>query len=153
GLDLARRGNCVDALPLLDEAHHDKPSPEVTAALAGCHVALGDLLAAAALYRQLAVQKPTRSWTWGDHRAHRGAARRADEIAARLPELRLVVDVADASDLQVTVDGRPVSDLTLPIRINPGVLVVIAAFAEDFVPFREELVLAEAEARVVTVVL
>jgi hypothetical protein len=153
GIQLAEKGNCVDAVPLLEEAEARKHTPETAVALAGCLVVLGELVRAADLYDAMARERPQRTWTRRDRAAQRVAGQRDDEVEARVPKIVLEVGRADAPDLQVALDGRPVTDLGVPIRVSPDVKVIIEAFAEGFEPFREELVLAEGEERTVRIAL
>lgn len=153
GLSLAAKGNCVDAVPLLEEAEARRHTPETAVALAGCLVVLGELVRAADLYDAVARERPQRSWTRKDREAQRVAGQRDDEVEARVPKIVLEVDRSDAPDLQVALDGRPVTDLGVPLRVAPDVKVLVEAFAEGFAPFREELVLAEGERRTVRIAL
>lgn len=145
GLLLADQGNCVDAVPLLEEAETKRHAPETAMALAGCLVVLGDLVRASDLYASVARERPRRDWSARDRRVHREAEVRASEVEARVPRLLLEVDRSDAPDLQVAIDGRPVVELGAPIRMAPDTRVVVEAFAEGFRPFREEHVLREGQ--------
>lgn len=153
GVRLAADGNCVDAVPLLEEAEVRRHTPETAVALAGCLVVLGDLVRAADLYDAVARERPQRSWTRADREAQRTAGQRDDEVEARVPKIVLEVDRSDAPDLQVALDGKPIAELGVPLRVPPDVKVRIEAFAEGFAPFQTELVLQEGEKQTVRIAL
>lgn len=153
GVQLAEAGNCVDAVPLLEEAEKKAHTPETAVALAGCLVTLGELLRAADLYDAVARERPKRTWTARDRRAQRIAGQRDDEIEARVPKLRFEIEGEEAADLQVAVDGRPVTDLGKPLRVHPDVKLRIEAFAEGYQPFQRELILREGEEETVRIAL
>jgi len=153
GVELSAAGNCVDAVPLLEEAESARHTPETAVALAGCLVVLGELVRAADIYDAVARERPQRTWTARDRRAQREAGARDDEVEARVARIELGIDRADAADLEITVDGKPITDLGAAVRVAPDVKVVIEAFAEGFLPFHQELLLREGETRVVPVVL
>lgn len=152
GVELAEAGNCVDAVPLLEDAEKKAHAPETAVALAGCLVTLGDLLRAADLYDAVARERQKRTWTAGDRRAQRIAGERDDEIEARVPKILFEID-DDEADLQVAVDGKPIGDLGKPLRVHPDVKIRIEAFAEGHQPFERELILREGEKQTVRIAL
>ncbi len=153
GVGLAEAGNCVDALPLLEEAEARAHTPEIAVALAGCLVNVGDLRRAADLYDAVARERPKRTWTPRDHRAQRVAGQRDDEVEARVPKILFEIEGDEAADLQVAVNGRPVADLGVPLRIESDVTIRVEAFAEGYAPFQRELVLREGEKQTVRIAL
>lgn len=147
GLELAARGDCVHAVPELEKAEATRHAPQSAVALAKCLVAVGELVRASDLYRQVASEPAQKAWTPRDHAAQRTAKREAPAVESRLAHLLVRVDRADAADLQITVDGKPIRDLGKPVRVAPDVKIVVEAFAEGFRPFHEELLMTEGEER------
>ena len=88
GVKLAAEGNCVDAVPLLEEAEVRRHMPQTAVALAGCLVVLGDLVRAADLYDAVARERPQRSWTRADREAQRTAGQRDDCLLYTSPSPR-----------------------------------------------------------------
>jgi hypothetical protein len=58
GLSLAKSGDCVAAAIALERAESEDHRPVTAAALAGCHVALGELVLAHEIYEALAKENP-----------------------------------------------------------------------------------------------
>lgn len=147
GMGLARKGDCVAATPLLEEAELARHRPVVASALAGCYVALGELLRAYELYTAIAEEQPARGWTGDDRRAAAAAGKRAAELDARIPTLALSIPEA-YDDLDVLIDGRSWTDPLEPKRVAPDTAVEIEASAKGTDVFTAKLVLAEGERRV-----
>lgn len=147
GLSLAKRGDCVNAVPELEKAETQRHTPETAVAMAKCLVTLGELVRAADLYQRVASEPALRTWTPRDHTAQKTAKKDAPVVEARVAKLLVRVDRADAADFQISIDGKPIRDLGKPVRVAPDVKVVVEAFAEGFRPVREELILREGEKR------
>lgn len=147
GLALARKGDCVAATPLLEEAELARHRPSTASALAGCYVALGDLLGGAALYHAIAEEEPQRGWTVADRRAAQDAKKKAAEIDARIPTITLSISEA-YEDLDVLINGSSWTDPLAPKQVPPDTEVEIEAQARDTEVFTTKLVLAEGERRV-----
>jgi hypothetical protein len=147
GMGLARKGDCVKATPLLEEAELLRHRPVVASALAGCYVSLGELIKAAELYHAIEDEQPQRGWTAGDRKAVKDAKKKAEEVDARIPTLTL--SIADSyDDLDVTINGKSWSDPLEPKQVAPDTAVVIEANAKGAEPFKRRLVLSEGERRV-----
>lgn len=150
GLQLAKKGDCVAATPLLEEAELARHRPTTATALAGCYVALGELLRAAELYHAVAGEEPQRNWTVADRRAVADAARKAADLDARIPTLTL--SIAEAYEgLDVLINGKSWTDPLEPKQVAPDVAVEIEVQAKDTEVFTESLVLAEGERRVLEI--
>ncbi|MEZ4301175.1 MAG: hypothetical protein R3B70_39935, partial [Polyangiaceae bacterium] len=113
GMALAKKGDCVAATPLLEESELARHRPSVALSLAGCYVALGELIRASELYHAIAAEEPARSWTVADRRAAKAAGPKATEVDARIPTITL--SIAEAyEDLDILLDGRSWTDLLEP---------------------------------------
>lgn len=150
GLGLARKGDCVAATPLLEEAELARHRPVTGSALAGCYVALGELLRASELYRAIAAEEPQRGWTAGDRRAASEAGGKAAEVDARIPTITLSISEA-YEDLDVLINGKSWTDPLEPKQVAPDTAIEIEAQAKDTEVFTTKLVLVEGERRVVDV--
>lgn len=147
GQALAKKGDCVAATPLLEEAELARHRPSVASALAGCYVSLGDLLRAAELYHAIAGEEPARGWTLADRRAAADAKKRAEELDARIPTITLSIPES-YDDLDVLIDGRSWVDPLEPKKVAPDTAVEIEAQARGTEVFKTKLVLPEGERRV-----
>ncbi|NUO50939.1 MAG: hypothetical protein HOV80_18960, partial [Polyangiaceae bacterium] len=118
------------------------------AALARCHVALGDLFLGWEIYDALATEKPARDWTPDDHVAKRGAAKKAEELDERLPRITVKVTPKTVKAL-VQVAGREVEDTAVPVRAPPDEKIEVRVTADGYEPFVKSLVLSEGETRTI----
>ena len=150
GLSLARRGECVKAVPLLEEAELARHRPSTAVPLADCYVALGDLLHAGDLYRAVVAEEPARFWVRTDYNAKKTATAKADEIDARIPTVRFEPD-EDYEDLRVEVSGHLVTDPDAPRQVAADVSVPIVIHAKGFEEFTDKLIFNERERRTVHV--
>lgn len=150
GLGLAKKGDCVNATPLLEEAELARHRPVTASALAGCYVSLGELLKAEELYRAIAEEEPTRGWTASDRRAAAQAKGRAAELDARIPTVTLSIEES-YDDLDVLINGKTWKDPLEPKKVAPDTAVEIEVQAKDTDVFTTKVVLSEGERRVVKV--
>jgi len=150
GLALAKRGDCVKAVPLLEEAElaHHRPSTAVP--LADCYVALGDLLHASELYRAAVTEKPARNWVRADYNAQKSAAQKAEEVDARIPTIRFEPD-DEYDDYEIEVGGHLLEDPGAPQQVSADVSIPIVMRAKGFQDHTDKLVLNERERRTVHV--
>lgn len=147
GQGLARKGDCVAAVPLLEEAELARHRPLVASALAKCYVALGELLKAADLYHAIANEEPARGWSYNDRNAWKEAKKRAVELDARIPTITL--SIPESYDgLDVLLNGKSWVDPLEPKQVAPDTTVEIEAQAKDTEVFTIKLVLAEGERHV-----
>jgi hypothetical protein len=144
GLALAKKGDCVAATPLLEEAELARHRPSTASALAGCYVSLGDLLRAAELYHAIADEEPQRGWTVADRRAAKDAKKKADDVDARIPTITLSIPEA-YENLDVLINGKSWSDPLEPKKVAPDTTVEIEAQAKDTEVYTTKIVLAEGE--------
>jgi hypothetical protein len=151
-ISLAKRGNCAKAVPLLEEVELERHRPSTAEALAGCYASQGELVRAAELYRVTAAEKPVRGWTRDDHNAKYRSKRKAAELDARLPSIKFKV-AEDYEDLEIEIDGRPVTNPNEPRQFLPDTEVTISARAKDKKEIEETLTLSEGERRVFIITL
>lgn len=150
GQGLARKGDCVAAAPLLEEAELARHRPTTASALAGCYVSLGELLRAHELYQAIAEEEPSRGWTVGDRRAAADAKSRASELDARIPTITLSFEES-FDDIDVLINGKSWADPLEPKRVAPDTAVEIEVSAKGTDVFTTRLVLPEGERRTVKV--
>ncbi|HSO00420.1 MAG TPA: hypothetical protein VLS89_19145 [Candidatus Nanopelagicales bacterium] len=145
---LAKRGDCVQAVPLLEEGESKRHRPSSALALADCYVALGELLKAGELYHSIAAEKPGRKYAWWDNAAIERAKKKATALDKRIPTVTFAIEES-YDELEIEVDGRLVRDSTLPFKVPPDVKIVILARAKGYDEMSQEVVLAEGERRIV----
>lgn len=151
GIELAREGDCVAAVPLLERAEAAEHRPSTAAALARCHVALGELLLAHEIWSNLAREKGERSWSSDDRKAHAQAGEEAGRLLERIPTVELELR-PEGVDATVRL-GRRVVDPGLAILAPPDERAVLRIEAEGFATHEEEILLAEGGHRRVVVTL
>lgn len=149
GLLFARRGDCVKAIPYLEEAELARHRPNTAVALAGCYVATGELIRASELYHVVIADKPARYWVRADYNAQKAAKQKAADLDKRIPTLRFRTEI-DYQELEIEVGGHALADVDAEKQIAPDVAVEVVARAKGRKPFRDKLVLTERERRVVT---
>ncbi|NUP08484.1 MAG: hypothetical protein HOW73_20740 [Polyangiaceae bacterium] len=152
GLDLAKSGDCVAAVPLLERAEAEAHRPATAAALADCHVALGELLLAHEIYAALAAEPADRAWDAADKAASARARKTAADLDARIPKVLLTVEPADL-DVEVRVAGVRVHDPSEPIRVPPDEKAEIVVSAKGYATQTSTVLLTEREQKKLRVVL
>lgn len=150
GLDLAKKGDCVNAVPLLEEAELARHKPTTASALAGCYVALGELVRAAEMYHAIAEEEPNKTFTAADRAAVAAAAKKADDLDARIPVVEFKRD-KDYPELEIEVDGVVVGDPDKPRQVPPDTAVIVAVRAAGYQELKQRLVLEEGAHKVVKV--
>lgn len=150
GLAAAKRGDCVTAVPLLEEAELTRHRPSTAVALAECYVSLGELLRATELFHAVAEEQEDRSWTRADREAARRAPGKAKEVDARIPTLQIRI-AETYPGLEVQIDGRDVTDPDKPRQVTPDLGVTVVVRATNRRRFTDKVVLAEGERRVLSV--
>ena len=151
GLSAAKRGDCVTAAPLLEEAELARHRPSTAVPLADCYVALGDLLHAAELYHVVIPEKPARSWGRGDYNAQKSAGKKAEDLDARIPTVRFEPDDEDYEDLHIEVGGHVLADPDVPKQVQADVSIPIVMRAKGYREHTDKLVFNERERRTVRV--
>lgn len=147
GMSLAKKGDCVQAVPLLEEAESKRHRPSSAIALADCYVALGELLRASELYHSIAAEAPGAKYAWWDRAAIQKAKKKAAAVDKRIPTVTFAIEES-YEELEIEVDGRLVRDPSQPFRVPPDVKIVILARAKGYDELSEEVVLAEGERRI-----
>jgi hypothetical protein len=150
GLSLARRGDCVKAVPFLEDAELARHRPSNAVPLADCYVALGDLPRAAELLHVVVAEKPARFWVRTDYNAKKSATKKAEDLDARIPTVRFEPD-DDYDDLEITVGGHVLADPADARQVQPDVSIPIVIRAKGYRDHGDKLVLNERERRVVRV--
>lgn len=150
GVQLAQRGDCPSAVPILEESELARHTPAAAFALAGCYLSVGELMRAAELFHTVALEQPLKTWTRADRDAVAKAPERAAEVDARIPSLRF--DTAEEyPDLEIDVDGHQVENLAKPLKVAPDVGHTIRAQARDYKEHTQKIVVGEGEKKVVKI--
>lgn len=150
GLKLAKDGDCVSAVPILEAAEEAEHRPVTAGALAQCHLALGEILLARDLWRALAEEDRESRWSARDKAAHELAKKRVKELDARIPRIQL--DVAPRPEgLKVTVAGRKIKDLDRPIDVAPDEKISIVVSAKGYRKVEQSVVVSEREIETVSI--
>jgi len=144
GLALARSGDCVGAVPVLERAEAEDHRPATAAALAGCHVALGEILLAHEIYAALASEKASPSWDKEDRAATASAAEKADDLDVRIPKLKLEILPADA-EVEVRIGGRKSREPRGTLRVPADEKAEVVVSASGFKPVTLTVLLSEGE--------
>jgi hypothetical protein len=152
GLELARSGDCVAAVPVLEKAETEGHRPATASALAGCHVALGELVLGFEIYSALASEPEDPGWSSADRAARAHAEGAAAELDARIPRLDLSVAPATA-DYTVRLAGKELGKAKGPLPVPPDEKVELRVEAEGFEPHVESLVLTEGAKKKLSVTL
>ncbi|UQA57900.1 tetratricopeptide repeat protein [Polyangium aurulentum] len=150
GLALAKAGQCVEALPLLEEAEAARHRPSTALVLADCYVNTGELLQAGVLYHMVADEKPTRAHSAADRAAIKAAVRKAREVDARIPTITFLVP-SEYEGVEITLNGDPLERTDEPRKVSPDVTIKVVMRAKGRKERAEELFLAEGERRVIDV--
>lgn len=150
GMALARKGNCVEALPLLEAAEGARHRPETAVGLADCYVKLGALTNAKVLYDVVALEIPERSHTRADRAAMATVRKKLKDLEARIPTLAFTIP-ADYRDVIVKVNDDIVENPSEQHPFDPGDDLVVTISAQDRKTRKETIKLEEREHRVITV--
>ncbi len=150
GVKLARSGDCVAAVPLLEKAETEDHRPVTAAALAGCQLSLGELVLAHEMFDALSRESASPAWSKEDKAAFEQAKLKVDELEPRIPRVILSVKPA-AAVIEVRAGGRKANEPREPIRVPPDEKIDIKITAEGFEPWTLSVVLAEGESKNVAV--
>ncbi|MDI1481348.1 hypothetical protein [Polyangium sp. y55x31] len=143
------RGNFAEALVGFRHAHNASGSPNARIMIGNCLVALGRTAEA---YEEMSAtlrEATKRAETEPKYALTRDAA--AKHVALLESKVgKLVVEVADPSGVEVTVNGSrvPPEKLGVPFAVDPGTVVVAATRADGRSVRREQTVEAGASAQV-----
>lgn len=152
GLELAKSGDCVAAVPVLERAELEDHRPVTAAALARCHIALGELLLAHEIYAALAEEAPDKAWDAADKGAAAEAKKAAKELDTRIPTVNLVLE-PEPDQVEVRVGGRKAADVKSAIRVPPDEKIDIVVKADGYEPATTSILLGEGESKKVVVTL
>lgn len=147
GLALARKGNCVEALPLLESGETARHRPETAVALADCYVKLGALLNAKVLYDVVAVETPERTHTRADRNAMASVRKKLKDLEPRIPTLKFAIP-NDYAHVVIKVNDDVVDNPTEPHPFDPNDDLVVTISADGRHPRTEKISLEEREKRV-----
>jgi hypothetical protein len=150
GLGFARHGDCVKAVPFLEEAELARHRPSNAVPLADCYVALGDLPRAAELYHVVAAEKSARFWVRTDYNAQKSSTTKAADLDARIPTVRFDLD-DDYEELEIELGGHVLADPTEPKQVQSDVSIPVVMRAKGYVTRKDKLVFNERERRKVLV--
>lgn len=142
GFDLLQAGEHRRAIKLFTEAEKHYHAPTITLLMAEAHTQLGKLVEARSLYARVAAEELPRSSPPEFYEAQREAKKHMEALDKRLPTLQVIVPGANASRIQVTVDGAQVSPFDQPHHQNPGRHVVAVAY-DGGSPVTQEIALGE----------
>lgn len=132
GLDLAKTGDCVAAVPLLESAEAAKHRPSTAFALAGCKVVLGELIPARELYQGVATDKPDKSWNAADKKAHTDAPKRVVELDERIPTVTFVIEGVLPAGLSIRLgNDTAVENSAVPVPPDEKITFVVSAPGYD----------------------
>lgn len=147
GLQAAKKGDCVKAVPLLEEAELARHTPTTSFALAKCYVALSELLRASEVLHALVIEERSRKWNRSDINAQKDAKVLLEEVDARIPTVSFE-PFEPYEDLQITLDGESIEPYERR-KVAPDVSLSIEAEAPGHQKFSDKLVLREGERRIV----
>jgi hypothetical protein len=113
---LMKAGDCVNALPILEQSHALDPKLGTKLNLAICETRTGKLVEAAEHLRSVVESSPPAD----DRRVY--AERALQELVPRIPNLIVELDVENQTLETVRLDGevRPGLEANKPFAINPG---------------------------------
>lgn len=115
GLQAAQEGDWERAHEFFERAYELAPLPGVLMNLAGAQRHTGRLMASAASYRRFLDEV-----TEGRDARHRGTVESAlGEVEGAIPTLVIHVEALLEGD-QVRLDGEPLSEFDVPVRVDPG---------------------------------
>jgi hypothetical protein len=146
GIALAKQGDCVQAIPLLEQAERARHRPGSAVTLGDCYVQVSEMLRASEIYNRVSRETQGKDWTKADVTAWKLTRKKALEVDARIPTLRF--DPAEEyQDLAIEVAGQLVKDPKVPMQVPPDVSLIILARAKGHKPYAEKIVLNEGERR------
>jgi hypothetical protein len=150
GLALARKGECVEAMPLLESAEGANHRPETAVALADCYVQLGALLNAKVLYDVVALETPERSHTRADRNAIASVRKKLKDVETRIPTLAFTIP-AELKNITIKVNDNDIDNPTEPHPFDPNDDLVVTISAPGRKTRKETITLEEREHRVFNV--
>jgi hypothetical protein len=115
-------GKYADALDKLERAEALYDAHVHLVYIARCQVALGKLVEASESYRALGRKPLPPGASEAVRNAQVQGAKELEALEPRIPYLRILVEPADAPDLQLILNGEPVAAATIGVErpANPG---------------------------------
>ncbi len=115
-------GDAATAVAALTEAESIFHAPTTLFHLARAQTALKQLVEAEATYKKVVDEKLPAKTSDAFKKAQTDSAANLKDLATRIPKVLITVEPNDAANVVVTMNGSPLSGLTLgiPGSINPG---------------------------------
>jgi len=153
GMALAQKGECVEAVPLLEQAELENHKPSTSMALARCYVAIGESIKALELYKAVAAEDPG-AWKkqWWEGKAIKDAAAKRDDLERRIPTV-VIQPAKDYPGMQVFIGSKEVTGKDGPFPLPPHEKVTVVVRAKGYGEYRESFEPAEGERLVLRVAL
>jgi hypothetical protein len=122
GIKLADAGNCAEAIPKLERAERLHHAPTILGRLGECQVSVGKLVAGTESLQSVVREQLKPGAPPAFHAAQKRAEKVLEAALPRLSKLKISVKRRAGVEPSVTLDGAPVSTLTLdvPVAADPG---------------------------------
>lgn len=142
GRSLLDQGRFQEACQKFEESLNLASSPGTLLNLGNCYEQPGDLLRALAAFQRALAEAPKetdpdRRQAWTE-----AARERLEAVSERVPQL--TVHPSPTPGVRVRVDGQPLQNLGVPLRLNPGKHRVDAS-ADQKLPFVQEISLVASQ--------
>lgn len=142
GRALLDQGRFQEACQKFEESLNLASSPGTLLNLGNCYEQPGDLLRALAAFQRALAEAPKetdpdRRQAWTE-----AARERLEAVSERVPQL--TVHPSPTPGVRVRVDGQPLQNLAVPLRLNPGKHRIDAS-ADQKLPFVQEITLAASQ--------
>lgn len=142
GRSLLDQGRFQEACQKFEESLNLASSPGTLLNLGNCYEQPGDLLRALAAFQRALAEAPKetdpdrrQAWT-------QAARERLEAVSERVPQL--TVHPSPTPGVRVRVDGQPLQNLGVPLRLNPGKHRIDAS-ADQKLPFVQEISIAASQ--------
>ncbi len=152
GLALAKSGDCVAAVAVLEQAEAEEHRPVTAYALADCHVALGEILLAHEIFSALAKEDPKGAKSTDDKKALERAAAAASELDGRIPRLTIVLSPR-VENPEFRVAGRKADVVDGKVLMPPDEKVDVEVRASGYQPATTSILLHEGETKSIQITL
>lgn len=149
---LAQKGECVEAVPLLEEAELDRHRPSTAVALAKCYVALGESLKALEQLKAVAAEDPKEWKQWWERKAITDAAKKRDDLERSIPTVA-IQPAKQYPGMQVFIGSKEVTGKDGPFPLPPHEKVTVLVKAKGHKEYKESFEPAEGERLVLRVAL
>jgi hypothetical protein len=152
GIKAYKEGRHTEAVDLLSRAEVVVHAPTHLLYLARAQQALGRLVEAREAYLKVVNETLPASAPSVFVEAQEQAVAELESIQPRLPKLRLVVSGAELGNVNVLIDGKPLSSASIgvPTPVNPGKHDIVVS-ADGYAPQQRSVELAEGASEVLEV--